>query len=277
VAVRPNTFATFGVDVLEGRGFRASDRADSPRVAIVNQSFVKKFFPDGSALGKRIRPGASETTESWMTIVGVVPDLMTTGWHIEESPEGYYVPMAQSPPRFASIGIRTAGSPLAITPALREAVMAIDPNLPIYGVDTLARSIKNRTWYIDVFGSLFVVFGLAALVLACTGLYGVMVFDVNRRIPEFGLRMSLGARRIDLIHLILKQGLFQISIGLFAGLALGWGLSVLVEGIFYGVRSGELSTYGAIALIMAAVGVLASLIPARQATRVEPATALRHE
>jgi predicted permease len=277
VAVTPDSFSTFGIGIVEGRGFRVSDDADSPRIAIVNESFVKKFFPEGSPLGRRIRRGASEAEQPWMTIVGVVPDMMTTGWHIEESPEGYYVPMAQSPPRFASVGIRIAGPPLAITTGVREAVMAIDPNLPIYGVNMLARSIKNRTWYIDVFGSLFAVFGLAALVLAGTGLYGVMAFDVSRRIPEFGLRMSLGARRIDLIHLILRQGLFQLSIGLFAGLALGWGLSILVEGIFYGVSSGEPSTYGAIALVMAVVGILACLVPASQATRVEPATALRHE
>jgi putative ABC transport system permease protein len=274
-AVTASHFTTFGVDILDGRGFSPSDGPEAPKVALINNSFAKTFFPEGSPLGKRIRRGSSDA-EPWMTIVGVVPDMMTTGWHMEESPEGYYVPLAQSPPQFASIVVRTAGPPLTVTTAVRAAVMATDPNLPIYRANTLAHTIKNRTWYIDVFGSLFAIFGLAALLLAGTGLYGVMAFDVSRRVPEFGLRMSLGARRIDLLHLILKQGLFQLGIGLTAGLALGWGLSVLVEGIFYGVQSGDPIAYLAIALVMALVGVVACLVPARQATRVEPASALRY-
>jgi putative ABC transport system permease protein len=276
VAVTPATFDTFGVDISSGRGFHSSDGPDSPKVAIVNESFAEKFFLGESPLGRRIRREGSKA-EPWMTIVGVVPDIMTTGMHVEESPEGFYVPLAQSSPRFATIAVRVTGPPLAITTAIREAVMSLDPNLPIFGVSTLARAIENRTWYVDVFGSLFAVFGLAALVLAGTGLYGVMAFDVSRRVPELGLRMSLGARRIDLIRLILEQGLFQLSIGLITGLALGWGLSALVEGIFYGVRSGEPSTYGAIALVMTVVGVFACLAPVHHATSLEPATALRYE
>jgi putative ABC transport system permease protein len=273
--VTPSFTTTFGIDVLEGRGFLSSDGPDAPKVAVVNESFARKFFPDVTPLGKRIRRGSPDTG-SWMTIVGVVPDVMTTGWHMEESPEGFYVPLAQSPSQFANIAVRTAGPPLAVTTAVREAVMAADPNLPIYRTNTLAETIKNSTWYIDVFGSLFAVFGLASLLLAGTGLYGVMAFDVSRRIPEFGLRMSLGAGKIDLIRLILKQGSFQLGIGLTAGLALGWGLSVLVEGLFYGVHSGDPTTYIAIASVMALVGVAACLIPARQAIRVEPASALRY-
>jgi predicted permease len=275
VAVTPSFTTTFGIDIIEGRGFRASDGPDAPKVAVINESFAATFFPGGTPLGKRIRRGLSET-EPWMTIVGIVPDVMTTGWHMEESPEGYYVPLAQSPSPFAAIAVRTAGPPLAVATAVREAVMSADPNLPIYRTATLAETIENNTWYIDVFGSLFAVFGLAALVLAATGLYGVMAFDVGRRIPEFGLRMSLGAGTIDLLRLILRQSMFQLGTGLAAGLALGWGLSVLVEGLFYGIDAGDPMPYIAVALIMALVGFAASLVPARQAIRVEPASALRY-
>lgn len=276
VAVTPKTFDLFGVGMLEGRDFRFSDDMGSPRVAVVNQSFAEKFFPGRDPLGKRFRLRPTDNKRAWLTIVGVVPDMMTTGWLEEESTEGFYVPLTQSPSGYINVAIRTQGDPLALASMVGEEVMAIDPNLLIFSVNTLSGAITQRTWYVDVFGTLFVIFGLAALLLSEIGLYGVMAFSISRRTHEFGLRMTLGAQAADVMKLILKQGLTQLALGLFLGIGLRLGLSRAVEGIFYGVNAWDPVAYTSVAAAMVATSVLACLVPARRATRVDPAVALRY-
>ena len=259
----PRSFQAFGVGVLQGRDFLPSDLEGSLPVAIVNQSFVERFLPGTDPIGSRIRLELSDQELPWTTVVGVVPDLMTTGSLLEERAEGVYLPLAQRPPRFVNIAIRTRGEPQALTSMVREQVTAIDPDLPIYGVGTLARTIAGRTWFVGVFGGLFVVFGFAALVLAAVGLYGVMAFNVTRRWREFGLRMTLGAEPGDVRKLILRQGASQLGAGLVMGLALGIGLARLVEGFLYGLDPWDPVAMAIVLGSTIAVGVAACLIPAR--------------
>ena len=277
VSVSPGTFETFGIEIGQGRDFRDSDDADSPPVAIVNESFAEKCFGSNHVLGKRIRAADPDSSPVWRTIVGIVPDVMTSGWLEVEYPEGYYVPLAQSPPRYVSLAILTPSPPSTLSSAVRKEVMALDPNLPIYGVSTLGRAISNRTWYVDIFGSMFVFFGIAALLLAAIGLYGVMSFSVSRRTHELGLRVTLGAQTGDVLKLVLGKAFFQLGIGSILGLSLGMALSHLVEGFLYGVGAWDFPAFLMVIATMMASGLVACIVPVCRALRIEPAVALRYE
>jgi putative ABC transport system permease protein len=156
-------------------------------------------------------------------------------------------------------------------------VVAVDENLPIYWVRTLKEAIAQNTWFYTVFGTLFVVFGGVALFLAAIGLYGVMSFAVSRRTKEVGVRMALGAERGDVLKLVLRQGLWQLAIGVVLGVGLGALLSRGLQEFLFEVGSLDPLTFVAIAIVLGGTGILASLVPARRATRVDPMVALRYE
>jgi hypothetical protein len=274
--VTPGSFDVFDITLVQGRDFLSSDDHESPAVAIVNQSLSRKYFDGESPLGKRLR-WAGEGNDCWMTIVGVVPDVMTTGSLFDEPPEGIYVPLRQSPSRYAGIALRIPGETLSASSVLRETIRDLDPNLPVYSVGRLSSIISNRTWFVDVFGSLFVIFGIAALFLAAIGLYGVMSFSVGRRHPELGLRRTFGAQTLDLLTLIMGQGFKQVTVGVAIGLGLGLALSKSIEGLLYGVAPWDPLAMILVVSIMLATGLAASIIPAIRAIRVAPAEALRHQ
>jgi predicted permease len=271
-SVSPGFFEAFGVNVLRGRNFSLMDNADAASVAIVNQRFAERFFPGEQPIGRRFREGASASEQEWKTIVGVVPTaLMESFDPDEDDPAGYYVPLAQRDRRFVSIVIPVAGgAPLGITPDVRAAVRAVDSNLPIYWVRDMPEVIHQETWFYNVFGTLFIVFGVAALFLASVGLYGVLAFSVSRRVQEMGLRMALGAEGKDVIRLIVREGAIQLGIGLTLGLGLAFAVSRVVTLLMYDVEPRDPTVFGAIVVTIGVVGITASLIPALRATRVDP-------
>jgi predicted permease len=287
--VTPGMFETFRVGALSGRLFDSSDRRDGRQVAIVNRPFVEKFFPGQSAadlMRRRIRLGRLPGTagagdeapiEPWRTIVGVVPDLYMSGPNGEE-PEGIYVPLDQSDARFVSIAARTeggGGDPLALTPVVRDAVAALDPYTPIYWARTLGGAVHEQLWFVDVFGTIFAIFGLAGLVLAVVGLYGVMAFSVQRRTHEVGIRMALGAGGRDILGLILRQGAIQLGVGLVLGVGLALALSRGIQVILFRVEPWDPAIFTAIVAVLLVTGSVAALLPARRASTVDPAVALR--
>ncbi len=272
--VAPGSFDAFGVSVLQGRDFGEPDREGSLPVALVNESFVRKHFPDGSVLGRRIRVGDSRSEEPWRSVVGVVPDMHMDGVENRE-PAALYTPLSQTPRRFMSIVARSRGAPLALTPAVRDAVAAVDADIPLYFVETLASRIATNTWFYRVFGTIFMVMGFVALFLAAIGLYGVMAFSVSRRTREMGVRMALGARGRDVEGLVLRQGMLQLAVGLSLGLALAAGVSQLLAFLLFEVQPRDPAVFGSILGVLAVTGLLASWIPARRATRVDPMVALR--
>jgi ABC-type antimicrobial peptide transport system permease subunit len=166
---------------------------------------------------------------------------------------------------------------MALAPLVRDEVVTVDENLPIYWVRTLEQAIAQNTWFYSVFGTLFVIFGGVALLLAAIGLYGVMSFAVSRRTKEVGVRMALGAERGDVIKLVLKQGLWQLAIGVVLGVGLGALLSRGLQEFLFEVGAMDPMTFVAIAVVLVGTGIVASLIPARRATRVDPVVALRYE
>ncbi|MEJ2312077.1 MAG: ABC transporter permease [Gemmatimonadales bacterium] len=277
--VSPDFLDVYGVKVLEGRTFGPQDTYDAMPVAIVNQSFAEQFYPEGSAIGKRVRQGDSGTEEPWRTIVGVVPDMYMQGLsNMEEDPWGVYFPLDQYDTRFAYVALRSAGEdPMALAAGARDDVMAVDQDIPLYWVQTHQAAIDEQTWFFRIFGNLFMVFGFVALFLAAVGLYGVMSASVSHRTSEMGIRMALGAQGGDVLWLVMKQGAVQVGIGMALGLALAALLSRGLDLILFQVEPWDPVVFALIAAVLAAVGMLASYIPALRATRVDPAVALRYE
>jgi len=278
--IAPGFFATFGVQLLRGRDFHPGDAAGSEPVAIVNESFARRFFAGRDALGQRFaeRRGR-DSLGAWMTIVGVVPDLRMEGFGTERREAwGYYAPLAQRDPSFVTLSVATTdANPLLLTKAVRDAVRSLDPNLPIYDVESMQGVIRQETWFYYVFGTLFIVFGGAALFMATVGLYGVLSFAVSRRTREMGIRMALGASARDVVRLVLRQGGLQLVFGLTLGLAIALLLTKVIGILMFEVAPRDPPVFALVVALIAAVGVLASLVPARRATGVEPVTALRHD
>jgi putative ABC transport system permease protein len=272
-------FDTFRTRLLAGREFLPSDVAASQPVAIVNASFARTHYPGLDAMDrqfKRIRPGGKEP---WLTIVGVVPDLLMEGiGNNNASPVGYYIPIAQSDvANGVRIAVRTTGDPAAATASVRAAVASLDPDLAIYDVSTMRVVIDRQTWFYTVFGTFFMAFGCCALFLASAGLYGVMSFAVTQRTREMGVRSALGASGRVLIMLIMRKSVMQLAIGL----ALGLGLALLASGalapILYHVDPRDGVVFAAVAATLAGVSLAASLLPARRVTSIDPAQALSSE
>jgi predicted permease len=272
-------FDTFQTKVLSGREFTPADVAGSLPVAIVNESFARLHYPNLDPVGhqmKRIRP---EGKEPWMTIVGVVPDLIMEGiGNNNASAVGYYIPIAQSDvANGVRIAVRARGEPGALTSLIRSAVTSLDNDLAIYEIDTMRRVIDRQTWFYRIFGTFFMVFGLCALFLASAGLYGVMSFAVTQRTREMGVRSALGAHGLQLIALVMRKSIVQLAIGLVLGLGLALAASGALQPILYHVNPRDVAVFVAVPLTLALASLLASFLPARRVTRIDPVIALSTE
>ena len=225
---------------------------------------------------KRIRPGDKEP---WLTIVGVVPDLLMEGiGNNNASPVGYYIPIAQSDvANGVRIAVRTQGDPAAITSLVRSAVTSLDPILAIYEINTMRWIIDRQTWFYRVFGTFFMAFGICALFLAAAGLYGVMSFAVTQRTREMGVRSALGAQGTQLIGLVMRKSVIQLAIGLVIGLGLALAASGALQPVLYHVNPRDGSVFAAVVVTLAAASLIASFLPARRVTRIDPVTALTSE
>ncbi|MBT8488891.1 MAG: ABC transporter permease [Gemmatimonadetes bacterium] len=280
-AVTPSFRGTFEVDVVQGRWFEDTDGLDAPPVVVVNEEFVERYFPDGSALGRRIRMGGLESEGDWREIVGVVPNHRMEGLGNNDPTDreapGFYLPLAQWDVRFVSIAARVDTDPLMLSTAVRDAVAAADADTPIYFVQTLEEAMAENTWFYRIFGNLFMVFGLAALFLASVGLYGVMSFSVSHRIGEMGVRMALGAQARQVVGLVLRQGLGQIAIGLLFGTGIAFLLARMMTLVLYQVEPWDPVTFISVLVLLLITGVAASAVPALRATRVDPMVALHSD
>jgi putative ABC transport system permease protein len=275
-SVTPGFFRTLGIELRQGRLFEPGDRDGSLPVALVNERFIAQHFAGQDVLGRRIRLGGLESTAPWVTIVGVIPDLFV-GDPEDPRPPVVLRPFAQSPSRFAYVTLRTGGAPMAFAEPVRLAVASLDPDIPTYWPMTLDQAIAEPLWFVRIFGTLFMVFGVAALFLASIGLYAVMAFSVSRRTREMGVRMALGASARDVVRLILGGGMRQLAVGLLIGLALAAGVSRLLSVILFDVNPRDPLVFGGVATVLLLTGTLACLLPARRASRVDPAEAMRSE
>lgn len=274
VVVSPGFFAAFGLRPSQGRGFGPEDREDGLPVVLVNEAFRARYLPGESPLGRRVRVGG-DRREPWRTVVGVVPD-MHLGGPDDLGREGIYLPVSQSGAAALHLVVRPiGGEPLALTAPVRRVVQELDPTLPVDRVSTLAEMIRQRTWLYGVFGTLFLVFGGAALFLAAVGLAGVMSFSVSRRTAEIGTRRALGAQESDIRRMILGQAGSQVAAGMALGLALALPLTRALRHVLFQVSPWDPWTVLAIGAVLVLAALLACLLPLRQAIRVEPLVALR--
>jgi len=250
-------FRVFGAQPLAGRDFGRLDTAGSLPVIVVNKSFAAKVWPGQDPLGKRIRlqEELDETNPPWRTVIGVVPDLQMEGvGNTDGKPEGFYLPLAQRCPGFVSLVVRTRTSnPMALTPVVRQQVNAIDRDLPIYFVFSMQEVLANGRFFPNLFASLFAIFGVAALVLASVGIYGVIAFSVHQRTQEIGIRMALGAQRRSVLNMILSQGMRQLLAGLAAGLVLAFFASRVLASFLIGVQPRDPVTFTLVSLVLAAI------------------------
>ncbi len=275
--VTPGWFAAMGIPLLRGRLLEPSDEKGSQRVVVVSQEFAKQFFPNSDAIGKRIRLGKLTEEFPWTTIVGVVGDVR--GFALDEPPlPTMYWPVAQirATPALAIV-VRTQGDPLALTGPVRGAIAEVDPNQPIYDMQTLdqlvAKSLGQRRFTL----TLMLLFGVVALVLSAVGIYGVMAYAVTQRTQEIGIRMALGARAIDVLRLIVASGMSLAAIGVVVGLAGAFAITRLMAGLLFGVSPTDVITFALVSVGLLLVALLACYLPARRAMKVDPLIALRYE
>ena len=274
--VTPEYFSVLQVPLLQGRFFNEGDQLDGPGVVIVNNSFAKKWFPNQEAVGKRITfSGTRKPDVKWITIVGVVGDMRHRGLDLEPKPE-YYFAHNQNPYRGMILAVRSTQDPRSLTSAIRREISQLDPDLPAANVRTLeqvaADSIAPRRLSVVLIG----VFAAVALVLASVGIYGVMSFLVVQRTHEMGVRMALGAQRSDVLRLVLGRAAKLVLIGTAVGLVLGIMSSRALRAMLFNVGAFDPMTFFTVTLILIAVSLLASYIPAVRATKADPMIALGH-
>lgn len=266
-------FRTYGISLLAGRDFTAADGATAPRVAIVNESLARYFFAGRSAVGEQLTIGASAP----YTIVGVVADVRMSAPR-PGSPPVVYFPSAQSDPsRYATISVRARSDPLSLVPSLRAAVRAVDPEQPIANITTMDEVLSEFMAPRRFNALLLSSFAAMALTLAALGLYGVISYIVTQRTREIGIRMALGAERRDVVQAVLRQGIGIAVAGVIPGIAASLALSKLLAGLLFHVESRDPVVFAVVPLLLLSVAALAIVIPARRASRVDPATALRAE
>ena len=269
-------FKTLRIPLLSGRQYDARDGANAPKVAIVNQAFVKRFVPGGDALGKRVGMGCEESEGLCRTIVGVVGNVRQESITDEAIPE-MYVPLAQMPMNGATIMVRTSSDPLALVETVRKEVLAIDPNQPIYDVKTLSQRVNDAVAVSRSLMVLFAAFALLALVLGAVGIYGIVSYSVTQRTHEIGIRMALGARAGNVLSLILKNGLVLVLAGIAIGIAGALALTRFLTTLLFGVTPTDSVTFVVVSVLFFVIAMFASLIPALRATKVDPLVALRYE
>jgi len=272
--VGPGYHELMGIPLVEGRGFTERDNASAPGVVIINEAMARAYFPNQNPLGKRISQGPNRP---WLEIIGVTRDHRLRDLTEEPIPH-FDLPALQRPyGAFARLVVRTKLDPLAALPAVHKEAMALNPQVTIDAPATLYDELKNSIAAERMASTLTSLFGLTALLLAGIGLYGVMSYAASRRTREIGVRMALGARRSDVLCLMLKQGVLLTGLGLALGLLAAVSLTRLIKTMLYGVGATDPLTFVAVAALLAAVALLACWIPARRATKVDPMIALRSE
>jgi putative ABC transport system permease protein len=273
-SVYPGFFAALGIPIVKGRGFTDADREGAPRVAIVDQAMAKAYWPGKDPIGKRIALDETDDAPNWVEVVGVVGHTRQDGID-QEGRAQLYVPYRQMAIPGLTLALRSGGDPTRLVSAVRAAVREVDPEQPIARVQTMDELVNRNLGPRRFSMALLGLFAALALVLAAVGIYGVMSFDVARRSQEIGVRMALGAEASGVLRLVLRQGLRLTAVGVVIGVIGSLFLTRLINSQLYGVGAIDPLTTVAVVVILVSVAALASLVPARRATRVDPIVAMR--
>jgi putative ABC transport system permease protein len=274
--VTPGYIEALGIPISRGRSIAAQDDERAQPVVLINELFASRIWPGEDAIGKQVKLGGPK--RPWRTIVGIVGNVRHEGLDAPQKLQ-VYVPEAQwfDPDSEMVLAIRTAGDPMAIASSAREAIWSVNRNVRITEVATMDQvigtSLSLRRFPLMMLG----LFALAALLLAALGLYGVLAYSVAQRTTEIGIRMALGALPREVLRMILRQGMLLVGIGVATGVAGALALRSLLTGLLFEVKATDPATLASAALVLILVALLACLIPARRATKVDPLTALRYE
>jgi putative ABC transport system permease protein len=271
-AVTPDYFRALLVPLRTGRLPTDADRPGTTPVAVISQRAADRWWPGRQPIGDQIRLGERD----WVTIVGVVGDLSYSVLNREPGPV-VYVPFAQMPDRSMNVGLRVAGDPMRVAPAVRSLVRSLDPELPVTNLSTLDVLIRQESYGLEFMASFMGVSGLLALILSVVGLYGVTAYSTSARTHETGIRMALGARRRQVIMRLFGRGMVSVISGLGLGLIPAWGLARLMQSVVWGVRADDPAAFVGVPAVLIGVAALAVLVPALRATRIDPVKALRHD
>lgn len=271
--VGPNYFDTLGIPVVQGRDFSAQDRAGSPGVVVVNEELAQRYFPGQSVVGKRL---STDSEGPYLEIIGVVRTAKYR--NLREPPLPFiYIPLAQEMQSNMTLLVRTTTDPASLIPAMRSELQHLDRNVPVYAVKTMTEQIDAALSADRMTAVLLGIFGGAALLLAAVGLYGVMSFSVAQRTREMGIRMALGAQTVDVLSLVVKNGMTLALIGVAIGLAGAFALTRMLATLLFEVTPTDAMTYAIVSVGLLFVALVACYIPARRATKVDPLVALRYE
>lgn len=276
VAMAPNYLAMFEIPVLQGRGFTDGDRRDAAPVVIVNREFAAKVWPQGDPVGQRLKLGRGDEAEDWRTVIGVIPDIVH-GQLDDGLRPTVYVPLAQSEVRFASIALRGDVRAQTLAEPLRAVVSAVDADLPVYFLRTLDEWVAIGRFEDDFLALLFAIFGVVGVLLAAAGLYAVIAYSVSQKTREIGVRRALGAPDAGILRWVLRQGFVQAALGIGIGLPVSLGFGRLIADQLYQVSPFDPLTFAGVILLVVAVALLATMVPARRALGVAPNTALRYD
>ena len=271
--VSPEYLQTMGIPMVRGQGFDGSVREDTPRAAIINETAARQIWPNEDPIGKRFK---FFRDADYSKVIGIVHD--STYNNLGEDPVPYmYVALVQNPSAALTLFFRTEGDPRTVLNTLRSRIQEMDRNLPITNVWPIGEVISQSLWASSFGASLLTVFAMIAMALCAVGIYGVVGYSVGQRIREFGIRLALGAQPSDVLMMVLKQSAVIMGAGLIAGLVAAFLLARLIVTFLYGVNTNSPLAFLAMALVLAAVGVFASYIPARRAAKVDPMVALHYE
>jgi predicted permease len=275
--VGPGYFNTMGIPLLEGREFDSTDTPTSPDVIIINQAFAKHYFPNQDPVGRRMNPILKLSSNSPMReIVGVVGNVKTSALNSDPEPE-FFVPYQQVFAGELTMVLRTYGAPESVLGAARDAVHSMDASLPIYAVESMEQYVGASVAQPRFSMMLLMIFAGLALALTTVGIYGVMTYAVTQRTHEIGIRMAMGARRGDVMGLVLRYGIKLALAGIVAGVAAALALTRLLETALYNVSAQDPLTFASVAIALVLITLAACYIPARRAVRTDPMVALHHE
>lgn len=273
-SVSPDYFETIGVPILEGRGFTDADTPDTPRVAIVNETMARRYWPGASAVGKTVRARGADGPE--YQIVGVVADYKVTSVGGPPTPF-LHLARTQRPGPYACLIARTRGDAAALLREMRGGLLQLEPNLVFVENQTMEGEVETTLFPMRMGAWLVSGVGLVAMLLAAVGLYGVIAYSVARRTREIGIRLALGARPASVVGLVMRQGFGLAAVGLALGCLIAAAATRTIAGVLYGVGVADPVAWGGAAIVLLAVAALANLVPARRAARVHPSEALRTE
>jgi putative ABC transport system permease protein len=271
--VTPGYLRTMGIPLLQGRALADTDREHTPNVAVINETMAREHWPGQDPVGKRLK---RVWNDEWITVVGVVGDVKYDGLASEIEPE-IYRPFLQAPARDMSLVVRSASDRMMPAGSLREAVASLDRTVPVSEIRTLDQLLASSVATSRFTTLLLAAFAAVALTLAAIGIYGVLSYAVSRRAREIGVRMALGARRVDVLRMVLGHAALVAGAGLVGGVAAALATTHVLEGLLFGVTRTDTATFAVVPVLLAGVSMLAAYVPASRATRVDPAIALRLE